>query len=94
MIVASRVTAQSPPRTPSREEILAPDEPITSHALVPVTPVERLALTPRLSRRASAPFLAQLIAAEQMHPQTRVHNRAEPRDVIAAYGNVLRMLQG
>ena len=37
------------------------------------------------SRRPLANFVAQLIAADQHLPQTRVHRRAEPDEAIAAY---------
>jgi len=35
--------------------------------------------------RPSAPFLAQLIAAQRKLPQARERRRAEPREAIAAY---------
>lgn len=41
----------------------------------------------RSGRRAAAPFLAQLIAAKDRHPQTREHRRAHPREALAAYAN-------
>jgi hypothetical protein len=37
----------------------------------------------RPARRAAAPFLAQLIAVKDQHPQTR--RRAEPQEALAAY---------
>ena len=54
-----------------------------SRALVPLVtaadPIERQA-----SYR-HAPFLAQLIATKDQHPQTRERRRAEPTEVLAAY---------
>jgi hypothetical protein len=32
-----------------------------------------------------APFLAQLLAMKDQHPQTRERRRAEPDEVLAAY---------
>ncbi len=32
-----------------------------------------------------APFVAQLVATKDQHPQTRERRRAEPNDVLAAY---------
>jgi hypothetical protein len=32
-----------------------------------------------------APFLAQLIATKDLHPQTRERRRADPNEVLAAY---------
>lgn len=40
--------------------------------------------TPR-PRHRQAPFLAQLIATKQQHPQTRERRRAEPAQAINAY---------
>jgi hypothetical protein len=55
----------------------------TSRALVPVA-----SATPNREAsayRRQAPFLAQLLAAKDLHPQTRGRRRAAPREAIAAY---------
>jgi hypothetical protein len=53
-------------------------------ALVAVRPA---AAASRPARRAAAPFLAQLIAVKDQHPQTRERRRAEPREALAAYAS-------
>ncbi len=56
----------------------------TSTALVAVAaPAETTA--PRRDSRASADFVAHLIATRGQLPQTRARRRAEPEDAIAAY---------
>ncbi len=42
------------------------------------------AAPPRPPHR-QAPFLAQLIATRQQHPQTRERRRAEPAEAVSAY---------
>jgi hypothetical protein len=54
-------------------------------ALVAIRPV---APSARPARRAAAPFLAQLIAAKDQHPQTRERRRAEPQEALAAYTSI------
>jgi hypothetical protein len=52
-------------------------------ALVAVSP-----LSVQLGQSIShsyAPFLAQLVATKDQHPQTRERRRAEPSDALAAY---------
>ena len=39
------------------------------------------------ARRATASFLAQLIAVKDQHPQARERRRAEPREALAAYAS-------
>lgn len=61
------------------------DEPVQteSRALVALTPP-----SDRLERQAAigdAPFLAQLAATKDHHPQTRERRRAEPNEALAAY---------
>ena len=74
-------------------DLAAAAEPVaetTGRALVPVNPIEdRPARVPL--RRGSASFLAQLIANDQQFPQTRDRRRAEPREVLAAYGAVVKL---
>jgi hypothetical protein len=54
------------------------------HRAVTVVTPER-SPTPRYRPLCSAPCLAQLIATATGIPQTRVHRRAGPAEVIAAY---------
>jgi hypothetical protein len=54
-----------------------------SRALVALDP-----LRGRAERSAShryAPFVAQLVATKDQHPQTRERRRADPADALAAY---------
>ncbi len=51
-------------------------------ALVTLTPLPAVD-TPDSFRQA--PFLAQLIAMKDQHPQTREHRRVEPREAAATY---------
>jgi len=60
----------------------APAEP-AGHALIAVTPAAA-AHEPLVVYR-QAPFLAQLIATREQHPQTRERRRAEPSEAVAAY---------
>jgi hypothetical protein len=52
---------------------------------------ELVALTPAAALRAmpenycQAPFIAQLLAMKDQHPQTRERRRAEPHEALAAY---------
>lgn len=48
---------------------------------------------PLASPFREAPFLAQLIATKDKHPQTRARRRAEPADVIDAYRAVEAMTE-
>jgi hypothetical protein len=41
-----------------------------------------------VARLRQAPFLAQLLAAKDQHPQTRARRRAAPHEAIAAYRSV------
>jgi len=64
-------------------------------ALVPIRAVEAAANDLRSAgRRASATFLAQLIANDKQLPQTRERRRADPHEALAAYGAVARMTAG
>jgi hypothetical protein len=54
-----------------------------SRALVALDPLQG-----RLENTAShryAPFVAQLVATKDQHPQTRERRRADPNDALAAY---------
>ena len=69
-----------------------PGAPIeTSHALVPVEPVIAETDTPEAFREA--PFLTQLLAIRDQHPQTRLYCRAEPRVALAAYRNTATLTE-
>ena len=52
-------------------------------ALVALAPTAALGKTPEAYRQA--PFLAQLLAMKDQHPQTRERRRAEPDQALAAY---------
>jgi hypothetical protein len=67
---------------PRQAAAVAPAEP-AGRALVALTPAPA---TPEpLSVHRQAPFLAQLIATREQHPQTRERRRAEPAEAVAAY---------
>jgi hypothetical protein len=53
--------------------------------LVPCMPAAPKAATLRAGCRASADFVAQLIATSAQAPQTRARRRAEPEQATAAY---------
>ncbi len=55
----------------------------TSRALVALSPMLPANDAPDAFRQA--PFLAQLLAMKDQHPQTRQRRRAEPHDALAAY---------
>jgi hypothetical protein len=72
--------------TSSRQTELTPrggEQGAGSRALVALTPAAALGKAPEGYRQA--PFLAQLLAMKDQHPQTRQRRRAEPDDVLAAY---------
>jgi hypothetical protein len=77
---------QRPADPPAQAEV-APKTP--SRALVPVGPADRAGSANPLPR-PSAPFLAQLIAANRKLPQARERRRAEPHEAIAAYAAAAR----
>jgi len=54
-----------------------------SRALVALAPAAALHKVPESYRQA--PFLAQLLAMKDQHPQTRERRRAEPDEALAAY---------
>lgn len=62
----------------------APAEQVkASRALVVQAPATTVAEPPEAFRQA--PFLAQLLAMKNQHPQTRERRRAEPHEAIAVY---------
>lgn len=74
---------QPPDPAVRRADADAPAQDAESRALVVLTPPSS-----RLERQAAvayAPFLAQLVATKDHHPQTRERRRAEPNEALAAY---------
>lgn len=59
-------------------------EPVTSRALVPVSPPAPAHAEPPVSPRPAA-FLAHLVAMRDQAPQTRLRRRAEPAEAALAY---------
>jgi hypothetical protein len=51
--------------------------------LVALTPAAPLRMAPE--NYCQAPFIAQLLAIKDQHPQTRERRRAEPGEALAAY---------
>ena len=71
-------------RLTPRNAGFAPVTPIeTNHALVPLEPVIAASDAPETFRQA--PFLTQLLAIRDRHPQTRERRCAEPNEALAAY---------
>jgi hypothetical protein len=66
------------------------EKPAPGKSLVAVTPVADAQATPAIYRQA--PFLAQLLATRDQHPQTRERRRAEPSVGIAAYRNATALV--
>ena len=58
-------------------------ERVESRALVALSPLTSSA--ERMLSCRYAPFLAQLVATKDQHPQTRERRRAEPDVAVAAY---------
>jgi len=56
-----------------------------NRALVPIAPAGRNSSAAPAGGRASADFIAHLIATAGQAPQTRTRRRAEPEEAIAAY---------
>ena len=67
------------PASPAAEPVPAP----TGRALVALTPMPAAPAPPAHYRQA--PFLAQLIATKDQHPQTRERRRAAPHEALASY---------
>jgi hypothetical protein len=86
----SALTNSDKPNFPNFEGELVKD--IAGRALLVVEP------QPVVDERAvstfrQAPFLAQLIATKDQHPQTRTRRRAAPADAICAYRAVEALTQ-
>ena len=69
--------------TPRGAESAPAEQAAPSRALVALAPAAALGKTPEAYRQA--PFLAQLLAMKDQHPQTRERRRAEPDEALAAY---------
>jgi hypothetical protein len=59
------------------------DAAVESRALVAIDPLPGHVRHP--SGHGYAPFVAQLVATKEQHPQTRERRRADPNDASAAY---------
>lgn len=69
-------------RPPRQAAPMPVDDRPQSRALV-ACPAPPAGEAPTVARQAA--FLAQLIATQDRHPQTRARRRAEPHEVLAAY---------
>ena len=91
-------TANSRPAAPARQSAEpASAEPATpGRALVALEPVAA-AHEPHTHEHPAhfrqAPFLAQLIATKDHHPQTRERRRAEPHEALASYRAAAALLK-
>jgi hypothetical protein len=59
--------------------------PVQGRALVPVSPAPEDQRAGPSGGYPFAPFLAQLVATKDGHPQTRERRRVEPNEATAAY---------
>jgi hypothetical protein len=73
-----------------REAEPAAEQAAPSRAMVALTP--STGLRSSAETRQQAPFLAQLLATKDQHPQTRERRRAAPKDGIAAYRNAATLV--
>ena len=69
--------------TPRDAEPAPAEQAAASRALVALSPAAARHDAPETYRQA--PFLAQLLAMKDQHPQTRERRRAEPNEALAAY---------
>ena len=81
------MSLQAAPTTHGSEPELAEQAP--SRALVALTPAAAPRKTP--GAYCQAPFVAQLLAITDQHPQTRERRRAEPDEAIAAYRATVKL---
>jgi hypothetical protein len=79
----NKVASRQPEPTPRGAAPVPADEAVASRALVALTPAAVADKT--LQACHQAPFLAQLLAMKDQHPQTRERRRAEPDEALAAY---------
>jgi hypothetical protein len=78
-----RVAARPAVFTPREPASDPADNPASGRALVTIGPAADTNET--LSIYRQAPFLAQLLAMRDQHPQTRERRRAEPQVAMTAY---------
>ena len=71
------------PESQSDSAVRADSDCVESRALVALSPLTGSA--ERMLSCRYAPFLAQLVATKDQHPQTRERRRAEPDVAVAAY---------
>jgi len=77
-----KTAVQQPRLTPEGAEPVSAEQ-APGRALVALTPVTAARAAPDTYRQA--PFLAQLIATKDRHPQTRERRRADPDEALASY---------
>ncbi|HYC18481.1 MAG TPA: hypothetical protein VEC94_14850 [Pseudolabrys sp.] len=76
-------TSVPQPEPAARDESVCDKQPAESRALIVHS---RATETPELTTcYRHAPFLAQLVATKEHHPQTRERRRVEPDVALAAY---------
>ena len=83
LVGISKVAARQTGFTPQGGEPAPAEQVKASRALVALTSATTAAEPPETFRQA--PFLAQLLAMKDRHPQTRERRRAEPHEAIAVY---------
>lgn len=86
-----RVAARPAAFTPREAVPEAAEKPARGQALIAIGPAAEANEAPSVYRQA--PFLAQLLAIRDQHPQTRQHRRAEPDVAIAAYRSTAALTQ-
>ncbi|HEX5211805.1 MAG TPA: hypothetical protein VFW22_08745 [Pseudolabrys sp.] len=86
-----RVATRPAGFTPREAAPEVAEKPASGHALIPVAPAADGNETPNVYRQA--PFLAQLLAMRDQHPQTRERRKATPDVAIAAYRSTAALTQ-
>jgi len=79
---------QSEP-TPRGSEPASAEQAAPSRALVALSPAAARHDAPETY--IQAPFLAQLLATKDQHPQSRERRRAEPNEALAAYRSTVTL---
>lgn len=85
-----KVVPQQADPAPHDAEPASAEQAAPSRAMVALTPPAGLRSSPEV--RQQAPFLAQLLATKDQHPQTRERRRAAPEDVLVAYRNAAALV--
>ena len=85
-------TPVNQPDPPARTESDCGEQPSESRALVALSPMTES--SERAIGYRHAPFLAQLVATKDQHPQTRERRRAEPAVALAAYRATVALTHG